>query len=254
MEVPETAASVRPAGSLRVRFEKPDPRRERIVAELESNGRLPVTFYVPDFEPWELEQAEFARLRVVGFCGDALKTWAERLGLPPGVRVMDKREMGRKDIARTYAWNEFVISERLREILIAEDLSGWLVEPIQHHAPQRDHFPPLYQLFAVSELLPLAPETELELRKYEDPARTGVVQYNFDYSDLYGTTALFERGPLSYRRQDLAQVADINRTREVFLEVTVAHPYFILSQRARQAFLRHRVRGDVEWEPVVILG
>jgi len=208
----------------------------------ELTGRRSVPFYVPVFEPSELEEAELVRMRVYGFCGSAFGTWSQRLGLPPGTLVMDKREMGKQDIARTHAWNEFVISERLREVFHAEDLTGWVAEPIQHIDPKRDRFGPLYWLQASSVLPPLAPETELELRRYGE-----------EDDVLGGTTALFERGPLCYRRSELTSLADVNRTHEVFLEVTVGHPYFIFSQRARRVLLRHRARGDFTWEPMLIL-
>lgn len=244
--------SVRRWGFLRVPIEKTDPRRDEIVEGLRAAGFGPVPGYAPAFELWELEQAELIRLRVYGFCGHALTTWAERLGLPAGSRVLDKREMGKQDIAKTYAHNEFAISDRLREILEMEGFTGWVAEPIQHREPKRDRFPPLHLITAGHVLPPLAPETELELVTYDnpnDPLQVGLR----GMSSLLGTTALFERGPLTYRRKDLVQVADVNRTHEVFLEVTVAHPYFVMSQRVRQAFIRHRVRGDIEWEPVVIL-
>jgi len=233
-----------PEGQLTIRFEKTDPRRHDVVKELRRIDIDPIESYRPSFEPWELEQAELARLQVEGFCGEEFETWAKRLKLPPGARVMDKRAMGKMDVARTYAWKEIVIAERVREILEREGLTGWLAEPIQHRNPQKDTFPAMYQLLASSELPPLSPETEIYVDKHE-----GVEEGDI----LYGTTALIERGPLCYRRGDLTRVADVNRTHEVFLEVTVGHPYFIFSQRARQAFLRHRVRGDFVWEPVVIL-
>lgn len=239
---PPDRENLRRKGHLRVPVERTDPRLEQIVADLRKIDIDPSRMYAPAFEPRELEQAELVRMRVEGFCGDAFGWWAHRLGLPPGSRVMDKREMGKQDIAKTYAHNEFVISERAREILGVEGFSGWVAEPIQHRDSKRDRYPPLYLLTSSHELPPLAPETELELRTYDNPK-----------DRLYGTTALFERGPLTYRRKALVQVADVNRTHEVFMAVPVAHPYFIMSQRVRQAFLRHRVRGDLSWEPVVIL-
>jgi len=242
VEVPEKA-KILPEGQLRIRFEKSDPRRGAVASELKRLDLEPTEFYVPAFEPLELEQAELVRLQVAGFCGEEFETWAKRLKLPPGTRVMDKRAMGKVDVARTYAWKEIVISERVRENLETEGLTGWRAEPVLHRNPQRDTFPAMYELLATNELPPLAAETELHRESHEDP----------EDDLLYGTTAIFERGPLCYRRSELTRLADVNRTHEVFLEVTVGHPYFIFSQRARQALVRHRVRGDFTWEPVVIL-
>lgn len=242
---------IRRWGFCRVPIEKTDTRRDQIMGDLLKAGFHPIPSYTPAFEPWELEQAELVRMRVEGFCGSSLTTEAERLGLPSGSRVMDKRAMGKQDVAKTYAHDEFVISEWLREILEMEGLTGWVAEPIQHSAPKRDRFPPLYLFTASHVLPPLAPETELELRTYDDPKDPSLPMQVMAH--LYGTTELLERGPLTYRRKDLGQVADVNRTHEVFLAVTVAHPYFVMSQRVRQAFLRHRVRGDMSWEPVAIL-
>jgi len=103
VEVPERA-KILPEGQLRIRFEKSDPRRHDVARELEKVGLGPSELYVPAFEPLELEQSELVRLRVEGFCGEEFETWAERLKLPPGTRVMDKRAMGKMDVARTYAW------------------------------------------------------------------------------------------------------------------------------------------------------
>jgi hypothetical protein len=254
LDVPDWTADLRPKGTVAVHLEKSDARRDALARDMERIGhRMLTPVLVPAFEPWELEQAEFVLMRVFSFCGRPFGYWEETLGLPEGTRVLDKRGMGRQDVATTYAWNEFVISERLREMLTVEGLQGWAAEPIRHTHPERDHLPPLYEFQAASVLPPLAPETEVELRKYEDPAKTGVAQYDFDYSHLYGTTALFKQGPLCYRRQDIVRAADVNRTHEVFGEGIGAPSYFVLSRRAYQAFLRHRVRGDVKWEPVVIL-
>jgi hypothetical protein len=239
VDVPDSPAEVKPRWLLRVRVEQADPRLQQILRALETVGEHPPQLLVPSFEPWELEQAEFVRLRIMGFCGDPLAM------APDGAYIMDKRAMGKQDIAKTYAHNQFVISERLREIFVVEGLTGWTATPIRHANEERDRSGGRYLLTATSTLPPLAPETQLEFRRYDDPPE--------GWKHLRGTTALFERGPLTYRRRDLSAVSDVNRTHEVFLEATVAHPYFILSQRARQAFLKHRVRGDIRWEPVVIL-
>ena len=46
----------------------------------------------------------------------------------------------------------------------------------------------------------------------------------------------------------------IHWTAEVFLEPGVGHRYFIVSQRTRRVFRAHKVRGDFEFEPVVMVG
>lgn len=232
------------ADPLRIRIEKTDPRLQPIVKDLEGIGHLAHLSYHPAFEPWEIDEAELVVLRVRGFCGAAFETWAKRLSLPPDTRVKDKREMGGLDIGKTYAWKEVLISERLREILAYEGLTGWAVEPVQHRDPKKDRFPPLYQLLSTHELPSLAPETEIHVDTHENVPKD-------DF--LYGTIALFERGPLCYRRRDLLAVEDFNRTREGFMEILVRHPYFIVSQRVRRVFQAHRIRGHVEFEPVVIL-
>lgn len=227
----------RSEGWIEVAFEKSDERLAAIQEALRhALGHDGWIAHKAVFEPLELEKAEMVLLRVFGFCGDAFGTWCQKLGLPPDTRAMDKRAMGKRDIARTYAWKEIVISERLREILAIEKLTGWTGDPIQHVNPARDRFAPMYQLGS-SNLLPLlAPETEIEV--IEHPGEPG---------------ALVERGPLHYRRRDLTGAHDINWTAEVFLEPGVSHRYLIVSQRTRRVFNTQRVRGDFEFEPVVIL-
>ncbi len=224
-------------GWIEVPFEKSDSRlhdvQRALKDALDTEG---VTVERAAFEPWELEEADVLLLRVFGFCGDAFGTWCQKLGLDPATRVMDKRAMGKRDIARTYAWKEIVVSERLKEILAVEKLTGWTVDAIQHVNPAKDRFSPMYQLGSSHLLPPLAPETEIEAIEHPDEPR-----------------ALVERGPLHYRRCDLARVHDVNWTVEVFLEPGVSHRYFIVSQRARRAFRAHTVRGDFEFEPVVTL-
>lgn len=225
-------------GWIEAPFEKSDSRLAEVQRALkEVLGHEGAVTHQAVFELGELEAAEFVRLRVYGFCGDAFVTWAPRLGLPSGTRVMDKRAMGKRDIARTYNWKEIVISERLREILAGEGLRGWKVEPVRHVNPAKDRFPPMYQLESSSLLPALAPETDIEViaPRSEPPA-------------------LVERGPLIYRRRDLTNALDVNWTSEVFLEPGVSHRYSIVSQRARRAFLAHKVRGRFAFEPVIITG
>lgn len=221
---------------IEVSFEKSDSRLHEVQRALkDAVDREGGIDHKAVFEPWELEEAEAVLLRVFGFCGDAFDTWCQELGLPPGTRVMDKRDMGKRDLARTFAWKEIVISERLKEILTVEQLTGWTADPIQHVKPAKDRFAPMYQLGSSNLLPPLAPETEIEV--IERPAKP----------------TLIERGPLHYRRRDLATMQDINWTAEVFLDPGVSHRYLIVSQRTRRALNAHRVRGDFELEPVVIL-
>ncbi len=122
------------------------------------------------------------------------------------------------------------MSERLREILSHEGITGWRAELVRHTDPARDRYPPLYWLGSANELPPVATKDEFDLERYPDGAR------------------LVQHGPLIFRRNDLVDVRDINQTRERF-----NYPFLVVSQRVRQIFRTHKVRGDFEFEPVVVL-
>lgn len=225
---------------VKVRFEKSDPAADSLVRELQEIGYKAHVFYEPAFEQWEVEQADLLHVFIRAMCGDGFAQWAKELGLPPGTLVMDKREMGKRDIAITYAFDS-VISDRLKEVFSREGLTGWRAEVVRHIDPKKDRFPPFYALAATNQLPALAPETELHLETHDRPK-----------DSLFGTTGLFQRSPLYYRRQDLATVEDFNHTRERFGEAPGAHPYLILSQRAWAAFRKHQI-PKVDVEPAVIL-
>jgi hypothetical protein len=229
---------------LEITFEKDDPTLYAVSEELRGLGYHPVPHYEPAFEDWEVLQAELLRLYISALCGSGFREWAEECGVSREERVMDKSEMGTQDIAWTYAW-EAVISERLRSILTQEELAGWQTVPVRHKDPKRDKWPPAYELVVTNKLPPLAPETELHYEKHDVP------RWGEDHP-LYGTVGIFQRGPLRYRRADLRNLADFNRTHELFGEATAAHPLIVISQRAWQVFEKHRV-GKVDVEPVEIL-
>jgi hypothetical protein len=228
---------------VKAQFEKSDPAADALARELQEIGYKAHVFHVPAFEPWEVQQAELLHLFIRAECGMGFAQWAKEFRPPPGTLVMDMREMRGQDIALTYSF-DVVISERSRSIFAAEGLTGWHAQLIQHVEPSHNRRAPLYQLASSNELPGLAPETELHAETHERLPRD---------NPLFGTTGLFQRGPLYYRRQDLATIEDFNHTRELFGEAPEAHPYLILSQRAWTAFRKHKI-PKVDVEPVVILG
>lgn len=228
---------------IKVRFEKSDTMRDALTRELQEIGYKAHVFHVPAFEPWEVEQAELLHMFIEATCGMGFAQWAEDLRLPSGTLVMDKREMDERDIAVTYTF-DIVISDRLKQVFSLEGLTGWRTEAVRHIDSTKDRFAPFYALTVTNQLPALAPETEFHLETH-DHVREG--------DPLFGTTGLFQRGPLYYRRRDLSVVEDLNFTREMFGEAPQAHPYLILSQRAWAAFRKHKI-PKVDVEPVVILG
>jgi hypothetical protein len=209
--------------------------------DLQRVGQQVHVYYVPAFDPSEVKHAELLHVYVTALCGRGFSQWAAELSLPPGTMVLDKGAMGKKDIALTDLF-EVVISERLRQILVNEALTGWQTEVIRHVDPARDRFQPLYALKATTKLPRLAPETELHYETHE----------NLPEDDpLFGTTGLFQWGPLLYDRRDLGTLADFNHTLELFGEAPLAHHNFVISQRAWKVLRKHRIR-NVDVEPVVI--
>ncbi len=235
-----------------VPFEKGDPRLAQFEQDLEALGHSPAShLYEPAFERLEVEQAELLHLFMRGLCGDGFGYWTGQVGLPEGTRRIDKKAMGKKDIALTYAF-EPIISDRLRLILAKEHLTGWDAQPVLHRSARRDPYPPYFHLVSTNTLPALAPETELYERKYSKPVPWPPghpLRGNVDQP--YATSALFQRGPLLYRRRDLTQAEDFNRTHEFFGEAGASAPELIVSQRAWRVFRKYGIRL-VDVEPVLI--
>jgi hypothetical protein len=137
-------------------------------------------------------------------------------------------------------------------ILEKEHLTGWRADPVQHTDASGDPYPPSYLFTATNELPRLNSETELHQETHTKPLTWPPGHPLHGTPDpLFGTVGLFQRGPLIYRRDELARLEDFNRTLEVFGEATQAHPIQIISQRAWRVLRHHRIR-KVEVEPVIL--
>jgi len=88
-----------------------DPRLSDLLKDLRDLGQRLSREYVSVFGADEVEKAELLKLTIGTECGPGFGRWVTDLNLPAGALVMDKREMGRADIAVTHAF-ETVISER----------------------------------------------------------------------------------------------------------------------------------------------
>lgn len=246
-EYPPARAILRKRGldspwSMPVKVQCEKDELEALVSDLQGVGQKAHVSYRPAFDPSEVDSAELLRVFVVALCGPGFSQWAAQLQLPVGTLVMDKRQMRKQDIARTYLF-EVVISDHLRKLLADSGLAGWRTEAIQHVDATRDRFGPLYALTATSQLPSLSRETELHIETHENLPQ---------HDPLFGTRGLFQRSPLFYRREDILTFADFNRTSELFGEAPEAHPFLIISQRAWRVFQKHNIR-NFEVEPVVIL-
>jgi len=232
-------------------FEKGSPLLPKLEQSLAQIGHSPAIHYKAAFDKGEVEQAELLQLRFTLLCGDGFASVARSLGLPVGTRVMDKHAMRKHDIGLTYAF-DLVISERLRTILLKEGLSGWTAYPIRHSARRSDRYPPLFELVATNELPPLEADTEIETVEHMRPLVWPPDHPMYGTPDpLLGTTAIFQRGPLRYRKAALSRLEDFNRTKELFGEAPQRHPIIVVSQRTRRVFSSHKVRG-IEPEPVLL--
>jgi hypothetical protein len=239
---------------MEVMLEKGDPRLEDVQEALRSQLTTDAgVFYEAAFDKAEVETAELLQLVVDAVCGPEFAEWTRDSGMPKGLRVIDKRQMGSQDIALTFLF-EVVISEKLKSILEREHLSGWEAFPVSHIDATQSHLPPFFHLVATNQLPPFAEETEVHLEYHRTPLRWPVGHPLHGTPDpLAGTTGLFQRGPLTYHRSALGEVQDFNFTNEQFGEETQKHPEMLASQRAWRAFQRHRIR-NVNVEPVEILG
>jgi hypothetical protein len=227
---------------MELRLDPADTRVPALERELGVIGLPPILSDDWDYAPAEVEHAELLHLHIRGLCGESFGYWAERLGLPSDTPVINKRAMGKKDIALTYGFQP-IVSERLRLIFLREHLTGWETQSVRH-AGKSDTYPPFYVFTSTNLLPPLASSTQIHTVHHPPAASES-------RDPLAGSTAHILRGPLEYSRKDLGSVCDFNHTHEIFGEVPQRHRRFVITPRAWSVLKRHQIRL-VEVEPIII--
>ena len=119
----------------------------------------------------ELLQGELLYLSVTGVLGERKNDpydhsrMCSRCGLPRvqvADMVIDKRQMGKKDIAATYTY-KVVISEKLANLFHEAGLTGYELRPVHHYTSRPGNGPALYQLIPTHTLPPMTvPPTRVD--------------------------------------------------------------------------------------------
>ncbi len=146
----------------RLPFSQDDPALDRLVNALEQAGIQ----YRPErrYTRKELLQAELLYLSVTGVVGERKNDPYDRSQMCPRCwlprvqvadLVIDKRQMGKKDIAATYTY-EVVITERLASLFHEAGLTGYELRPVHHYTSRPEREPVLYQLIPTHILPPMA--------------------------------------------------------------------------------------------------
>lgn len=222
-------AGIIPTAEYRLLFPQDDPALDRLIDGLKEAEIL----YRLDrcYTRRELLQAELLELQVTGVLGEVKN---EPFAESPGCRycghyrywprtqvadlVVDKRLMGKKDIAATYGM-EIVVTERVARLFEEARLTGYQLRPVQHHSTRLHPEPVLYQVIPTNLLPPMAsPPTRVK------PCPVCGQPLHDGWSQIF------------YRRSDLerAGVKDFNRAQERYL--------MAISQRVYRLLSEHRLR------------
>ena len=125
----------------------------------------------------ELETAEFLNLQMRTYCSAFAEDYGTTYNYSEKCEccgsgkklisdlTIDKSKMGKKDISLTYGL-EVVISERLYQLLLDNNLTGFSVGAVKHKNEKMKNEPTLYQLFCTNTLAPLDKQSVFYKEKY----------------------------------------------------------------------------------------
>jgi len=198
---PASENRVIPSAEYRLTFLGDDITLEQIVDALEG---LDIQYRIDrHYTREELHQAELLSLIVTGTVGNRKNNpydetemcrYCKRPRIQIDDIVIDKKLMGRKDIAATYEL-EIVITERLAKLFERAKFTGYTLRPVHHYSRRLKEEPTLYQLVPTHTLPAVAspptrvracplcgrpilnPFTEIFYHQ-EDLQRTGIHDFN----------------------------------------------------------------------------
>lgn len=149
------------------------------------------------------------------------------------LRLRGSAKLGKQsDISGIWWLRDYVISRRLKDLILEERLTGCEIWPVIIHGTNKP-FEDLFQLKFTGELPAMAPETNIIL----DPTR--------NHSKACAPATLLE-GPVIYRRADLTNVPDFALSKEWFGGHGEYWRWPFMSQRAYQLFKKHKIKG-IRW-------
>lgn len=149
------------------------------------------------------------------------------------LRLRNNIKLGRQsDISGIWWLRDYVISGRLKDLILEEGLTGCEIWPVIMHGADKP-FEDLFQLKFTGELPAMAPETNIIL----DPTM------NHPKACSPGTRL---EGPVIYRRDDLIDIPDFALSKEWFGGNGAYWRWPFMSQRAYQLFKRNKIKG-IRW-------
>ncbi len=141
---------------------------------------------------------------------------------------IDKRKMGKKDLARTYD-NIEVISDRFYKVLVENDVTGIEFLPVNHKKDAKmENEPKLYQLKPMFVLPTVSEKTE---------------QYKEDYCECCKKSGLLYRGSLYYNNESLSNAKDFNFTYEYFGAGWSGKQSIIVSHKVFRLCKENKING-----------
>ena len=149
------------------------------------------------------------------------------------LRLSGSVKLGKQsDISGIWWLRDYVISGRLKDLILEEGLTGCEIWPVIIHGANKP-FDDLFQLKFTGELPAMAPETNIIL----DPTR--------NHSKACAPATLLE-GPVIYRKADLTNIPDFALSKEWFGGNGEYWRWPFMSQRAYQLFKRNKIKG-IRW-------
>lgn len=158
--------------------------------------------------------------------------------------IRSRPNFGKNDIVAMFWTYELLVTEKLRKLVEDAGLTGaefWPLFKYQKGGPS-ERVEGAYQLFVVNELPPMSKNTKFQivkLPKQASPCSCGKLGRNLQGEQM------------RYRRKDLKDVMDFNKTYEWLGGGFGTTQWKVVSHRIYELFEKNKIRG-VRFEPVVI--
>jgi len=213
------------------------------------------------FDPQEIEEAEYSILFQKSMWGYPqpeddyqnesydLSSGCQRCrqGLKQNKPFMlsGKPKFGRNDITALFWIYESIITEKLKDLIENEGLTGAEFWPVLRYRKtgQRLPIPGIYQLYVRGELPPVSPKTQFEwvsdLPKEIQSCGCNIIGRNLPAAQLV------------YDRVSLRDAKDFNRTFEFIGGGPGSQQWKVVSNRVYRLFKKNAIRG-ADFRPIVI--
>ena len=157
------------------------------------------------------------------------------------LRLSGGIKMGKTNDISGILWlRDYIVTQRLRDLIEAAELSGVEFWPIIKHGSGKP-FDDLFQLKIIGVLPPMSPKTVIEF----DP----LIGYKFACE--YGCGARKVKGRVHYRACDIANIPDFALSQEWFGSGLEKWSWPFMSHRAYQLFHDNKIKG-IRWYPPAI--